>query len=79
MKIDTLKERLNSLKEQVSDLKKADDMFDDPEDMDEDEIAYGFATAVEEGMEMIGALMFLAVNLFEMRKADRVHVVVSAE
>ncbi|HIG44597.1 MAG: hypothetical protein ABGY96_12080 [bacterium] len=48
------------------------------EDMDEDEMAYGFATAVEEGMEMLGALMFLAVNLFEMKKGNRVNIAVSA-
>lgn len=33
------------------------------EDMDEDSLAYAFAVALEEGMEMFGAWMFLAVNL----------------
>ena len=49
------------------------------EDMDEDEMAYGFATAVEEGMEMLGALMFLAIILFEMKMGKRVNIAVSAE
>ncbi len=39
-------------------------------DMDEDEILYGFATAIEEGMEMLGALFFLAINLQELRSAN---------
>jgi hypothetical protein len=38
------------------------------EDMDEKSLAYGFATALEEGLEMLGALMFLAVNLAEMKR-----------
>jgi len=37
------------------------------QDMDEDSLAYGFATALEEGMELFGAWLFLAVNLEEMR------------
>ena len=47
------------------------------EDMDEDTIMYGFATAVEEGMEMIGALMFLYVNLNEHKKQHSLEVVIS--
>lgn len=49
------------------------------EDMDEDEMAYGFATALEEGMEMFGALMFLTVNLIEMKAGNRVNIAVSPE
>ncbi len=37
-------------------------------DMDEDSMAYGFATAVEEGLEMLGALFFLAIALDEMKR-----------
>ena len=45
------------------------------EDMDEDSMAYGFATAVEEGMEMLGAWLFLAVNLNEMKqRKDRLTI-----
>ena len=41
------------------------------EDMDSESLAYGFATAVEESFEMIGALLFLIVNLHEASvKAD---------
>ena len=32
-------------------------------DMDEDAMPYGFATALEEGLEMLGALLFLRANL----------------
>ena len=32
-------------------------------DMDEDAMSYGFATALEEGLEMLGALLFLRANL----------------
>lgn len=38
------------------------------EDMDEDSMAYGFATAVEESLEMLGALLFLSINLNELKK-----------
>jgi hypothetical protein len=31
--------------------------------MDEDAMPYGFATALEEGLEMLGALLFLRANL----------------
>lgn len=37
-------------------------------DMDEDAMSYGFAVAVEEGMEMLGALLFLFINLRELDK-----------
>ena len=47
------------------------------EDMDEDSLAYGFATALEEGLEMLGALLFLAVNLHEMNIQQRVEISVS--
>jgi hypothetical protein len=40
------------------------------EDMDEKSLAYAFATAVEEGLEMLGALLFLAVNLGEMKREE---------
>lgn len=35
-------------------------------DMDEDSMSYGFAVALEEGMEMFGALLFLFINLREL-------------
>lgn len=38
------------------------------EDMDEDHISYSFATALEEGLEMLGAWLFLSVNLSVLRK-----------
>ncbi len=38
-------------------------------DMDEDAMPYGFATALEEGMEMLGSLLFLWVNLNEMKNS----------
>ena len=38
------------------------------EDMDEDSLAYVFATAVEEGMEMFDVWLFLVVNLYEMKQ-----------
>ena len=44
------------------------------EDMDEKSLAYGFATAVEEGLEMLGALMFLAVNLGEMQDQQQTRI-----
>ncbi len=44
------------------------------EDMDEDSLAYGFAVALEESLEMAGALMFLAVNLHEVKKGGPVKV-----
>lgn len=47
------------------------------EDMDEDSIAYGFATALEEGLEMLGALMFLAVNLGEMKQQEQIKIAFS--
>jgi len=37
-------------------------------DMDEDSMSYDFAVAVEEGMEMFGALLFLYINLRELSK-----------
>lgn len=48
------------------------------EDMDEDSMAYGFATAVEEGLEMLGALLFLAVNLDEMKRQNNTTLTISA-
>lgn len=45
-------------------------------DMDEDAMPYGFATALEEGMEMLGALLFLWVNLGEMRASKNSDAVV---
>ena len=48
------------------------------EDMDEDSMAYGFATAVEEGMEMLGALLFLSVNLNELKKRTSTILTISA-
>lgn len=40
------------------------------QDMDEDKMSYGFATAIEEGMEMLGAFLFLAVNLKALQGVD---------
>jgi hypothetical protein len=40
------------------------------QDMDEDTMSYGFATAIEEGMEMLGAFLFLAVNLKALQGVD---------
>ncbi len=40
------------------------------EDMDSDSLAYGFATAAEESLEMFGAWLFLIVNLGEMREQE---------
>ena len=48
------------------------------EDMDEDSMAYGFATAVEEGLEMLGALLFLAVNLDELKRQNDTTLTISA-
>jgi hypothetical protein len=45
------------------------------EDMNEKSLAYGFATAVEEGLEMLGALLFLTVNLAEMKQHQQVRIV----
>jgi len=36
-------------------------------DMDEETLLYAIAVAVEEGFEMVGALCFLAVNLYRLR------------
>ena len=44
------------------------------EDMDEESFAYGLATALEEGLEMMGALMFLSVSLGEMKDQDQVKI-----
>lgn len=41
-------------------------------DMEEETLAYALAVAVEEGFEMIGALMFLAINLARLRSANPV-------
>lgn len=48
------------------------------EDMDEDSMAYGFATALEEGLEMMGALLFLSINLNEMKRRAHLILKVSA-
>lgn len=42
-------------------------------DMDEDDIAYGFATALEESLEMLGAWLFLKWNLTVLQDTQ-VHV-----
>jgi hypothetical protein len=47
------------------------------QDMDEDSLAYGFATAVEESLEMLGALLFLAVNLDQLKGTDQVSIAFS--
>ena len=39
------------------------------EDLDEETMTYAYATALEEGMEMLGALLFLITNLKEMKNA----------
>ncbi len=44
------------------------------EDMEEESFAYGLATALEEGMEMLGAWLFLLVNLNEMKRDQVVSV-----
>lgn len=36
-------------------------------DMEEESLAYAYAVAVEEGLEMAGALLFLVVNLYRLR------------
>ncbi|MFT7687181.1 MAG: hypothetical protein ACI9FB_002533 [Candidatus Azotimanducaceae bacterium] len=41
------------------------------EDLDEETMTYAYATAVEEGMEMLGALMFLITNLKEMKNSEK--------
>jgi hypothetical protein len=48
------------------------------EDMDEDSMAYGFATAVEEAMEMLGALLFLSTSLDEIRRRKNTVLTISA-
>lgn len=45
------------------------------EDMDSDTIQYTFAVALEEGMEMLGVLMFLYFNLNRMQSDERVEIV----
>jgi len=40
------------------------------QDMDEDTMVYGFYTAVEEGMEMLGAWLFLTVSLQALQGND---------
>jgi hypothetical protein len=44
------------------------------EDMDEESLAYGFATALEEGLEMFGALLFLTINFAEMKRQQQVRI-----
>lgn len=41
-------------------------------DMEEETLAYALAVAVEEGFEMLGALMFLAINLDRLRSLNPV-------
>jgi len=40
------------------------------QDMDEETLIYAYSTALEEGMEMLGALLFLAINLARLRVRD---------
>ena len=40
------------------------------QDMDEDSMAYGFATAIEESLEMLGAWLFLRVNMFSLQESQ---------
>ena len=49
------------------------------EDMESDSLAYMLTVAVEEGLEMMGALLFLVVMLRQMRSGEEVIVGVSAE
>jgi len=46
------------------------------EDMDSDSLAYTFAVALEEGLEMVGAWFLLRVLLKEMSNGERVEVAV---
>ena len=46
------------------------------EDMDSDTLSYMMAVAVEEGLEMLGALLFLATILSQMKKNEESEVVV---
>jgi hypothetical protein len=46
-------------------------------DMDEESLAYHFATALEEGIEMLGALMFLWINLENMLTKESTDVTLS--
>ena len=48
-------------------------------DMESDSLAYAFAVAVEEGMEMLGALLFLWFNLSHMRSGENFTVEVHPE
>lgn len=47
------------------------------EDMDSDSSAYALAVALEEGLEMLGALLCLTTILHEMKKAQQIVVEVS--
>lgn len=47
------------------------------EDMDSDSLAYMLAVAVEEGLEMLGAWLFLVTLLKEMRSENNLDVSVS--
>lgn len=49
------------------------------EDMESETLAYSLVVAVEEGLEMIGALLFLFVLMREMRSGEKVSVDVSLE
>ncbi|MCH7672933.1 MAG: hypothetical protein IIB72_12290, partial [Proteobacteria bacterium] len=44
------------------------------EDLDSDSFAYVLAVALEEGLEMLGALLFLYLNLERMQRAQRLRV-----
>ena len=47
------------------------------EDMDDEAMPYGFATALEEGMEMLGAWLFLFVIINDMKQEQRIDIGVS--
>lgn len=49
------------------------------EDMESETLTYSLVVAVEEGLEMIGALLFLFVLMREMRSGEKVSVDVSLE
>jgi len=49
------------------------------EDMDSDSWAYAMAVAVEEGLEMFGALLFLWLNLKELESDQRVDISLGVE
>ena len=46
---------------------------------DPDNLAYKMSVALEESLEMFGALLFLFVNLLEMSKEERVQIIALVE